>query len=130
MDLNLVWAALAGGLLGALADWLFAGIIFRERYRLHPEVWRQGNERGRIAAAQALVLVTAIAFVLLAWKTHQTDARGALKLAAMIWLIGPLPTLLANAMFIRIDRLVTVSHAVGWLAKLLLIAAATAWFVD
>ena len=103
--------------------------IFHERYQVYPEVWRQGNERGRIAAAQALCLVTAAAFVLLAWKTHQTDARGALKLAAMIWLIGPLPMLLANAMFIRIDRLVTVSHAIGWLAKLLLIATATAWFV-
>ena len=86
MDLNLVWAALAGALLGSLADWLFASVVFRERYRLHPEVWRQGNERGRLAASQALVLVTSIAFVLLAWKTHQTDGRGALKLAAMIWL--------------------------------------------
>jgi hypothetical protein len=129
MDLNLLWAVLVGALLGSLADWLFAGVIFHERYQLHPEVWRQGNERGRIAAAQALCLVTAAAFVLLAWKTHQTDARGALKLAAMIWLVAPLPMLLANAMFIRIDRLVTVSHAIGWLAKLLLIAAATAYFV-
>ena len=129
MDLNLLWAILAGALLGSLADWLFAGVIFHERYQVYPEVWRQGNERGRIAAAQALCLVTSAAFVLLAWKMHQTDARGALKLAAMVWLIGPLPMLLANAMFIRIDRLVTVSHAIGWLAKLLLIAAAAAYFV-
>jgi len=129
MDLNLLWAILAGALLGSLADWLFAGVIFHERYQVYPEVWRQGNERGRIAAAQALCLVTSAAFVLLAWKMHQTDARGALKLAAMVWLIGPLPMLLANAMFIRIDRLVTVSHAIGWLAKLLLIGAATAYFV-
>jgi intracellular septation protein A len=130
MDLNLLWAILAGAVLGSLADWLFAGVIFHERYQVYPEVWRQGNERGRIAAAQALCLVTSAAFVLLAWKTRQTDATGALKLAAMIWLVGPLPMLLANAMFIRIDRLVTVSHAVGWLAKLLLIGAVTAWFVD
>ena len=129
MDLNLLWAILAGALLGSLADWLFAGVIFHERYQVYPEVWRQGNERGRIAAAQALCLVTSAAFVLLAWKMHQTDARGARKLAAMVWLIGPLPMLLANAMFIRIDRLVTVSHAIGWLAKLLLIAAAAAYFV-
>src|SRR4051812_32373816 len=103
MDLNPLWAILSGALLGSLADWLFAGILFHERYQLHPEVWRQGNERGRIAAAQSLALVTSVGFVLLAWKTGQTDARGALKLAAMIWLIGPLPMLLANAMFIRID---------------------------
>jgi hypothetical protein len=129
MDLDLVWAALVGGLLGSLADWLFAGVLFHQRYQRFPEVWRTGGERRRIAAAQALAVVTAAGFAVLAWKLGQTDGRGALKLAAMIWLIGPLPMLLANAMFIRIDHFVIVSHAAGWLVKLLLIAGATAWFL-
>lgn len=129
MDLNLVWAALAGAVLGSLADWLFAGVFFHHRYELHPDTWRRGGEGKRIAAAQALALVSSAAFVLLANKLGQTDLRGALKLAAMIWLIGPLPLLAANAMFIRIDHLVTASHAAGWLAKLLLIGAVTAWFL-
>jgi hypothetical protein len=129
MDLNLVWAALAGAVLGSLADWLFAGVIFHGRYELHPDTWRRGSEGRRIAAAQVLALITSAAFVALAGKLGQTDLRGALKLAAMIWLIGPLPLLVANAMFIRVDPLVTASHAAGWLAKLLLIGAATAWFL-
>ena len=130
MDLNLVWATLAGAVLGSLADWLFMGVIFHGRYQVHPEVWRPGvGERGRIVVAQALALLSSAAFVALAFKLHQTDARGALKLAAMIWLIAPLPLLAANAMFIKIDHLVTASHAAGWLAKLLLFAAATAWFL-
>lgn len=129
MDLNLVWAVLAGAVLGSLADWLFAGVIFHNRYELHPDTWRRGAQGRRIAAAQALALITSAAFVLLANKLGQTDLRGALKLAAMIWLIGPLPLLAANAMFIRIDHLVTASHAAGWLAKLLLIGAVTAWFL-
>lgn len=128
-NLNLVWAALAGAVLGSLADWLFAGLIFHDRYQKHPEVWRTGNERSRIAAAQALALLTSAAFVALAWKLKQTDLPGALKLAAMIWLMVPLPLLVANALFIKIDHLVTASHAAGWLAKLLLIAAVTAWFL-
>jgi hypothetical protein len=129
MSLHLVWAILAGAVLGSLADWLFAGVLFHGRYQVHPEVWRAGNQRARIAGAQALCLVTSAAFVLLAWRLHQIDMRGALKLAAMIWLIGPLPLLVANALFIKIDHLVTASHAAGWLIKLLLIAAATAWLV-
>jgi intracellular septation protein A len=131
MDLHLLWAALIGAVLGSLADWLFAGVLFHERYNLHPEVWRPGAGavRSRIVLAQLLALVTAAAFVGLAWKLHQVDYSGALKLAAMIWLIGPLPLLLANALFIKIDPLVTASHAAGWLAKLLLIAAATAWML-
>lgn len=129
MDFNLVWATLAGAVLGSLADWLFAGVLFHNRYNLHPETWRGGAEGRRIAAAQVLALITSAAFVLLANKLGQTDLRGALKLAAMIWLIGPLPLLAANAMFIKVDHLVTASHAAGWLAKLLLIGAATAWFL-
>jgi intracellular septation protein A len=131
MDLHLIWAALIGGVLGWLADWLFAGVLFHGRYQVHPEVWRPGAgaARHRIVLAQLLALVTSAAFVLLAWKLHQTDYSGALKLAAMIWLIGPLPLLVTNGLFIKIDPLVTASHAAGWLAKLLLIAAATAWMI-
>ena len=130
MDLNLVWATLAGAILASLADWLFAGVIFHNRYQLTPDTWRPGaQERGRIILASGLALLTAGAFVALAWKLRQTDAQGALKLAAMIWLIGPLPLLLANALFIRVDHLVTATHAAGWLVKLLLIAAASAWFL-
>lgn len=130
MDLNLVWAVLAGAVLGALADRLFAGALFHARYNLHPEVWRgDASERGRIVVALGLALLTSAAFVLLARKLGQTDLRGALKLAAMIWLIGPLPLLAANAMFVKIDHFVIASHAAGWLAKLLLIGAATAWFL-
>jgi hypothetical protein len=130
MDLNLVWAALAGAILAGLADWLFAGTLFRSRYQQHPDTWRSGaQDPRRSAAAMALSLLTAGAFVALASKLGQSDPRGALKLAAMIWLIGPLPLILANAIFIRIDHLVTASHAAGWLAKLLLIGAATAYFL-
>jgi intracellular septation protein A len=131
MDLHLIWATLIGAVLGSLADWLFAGVIFHGRYQRHPEVWRPGAGavRSRIILAQALCLVTSAAFVALAWKLHQTDYSGNLKLAAMIWLIGPLPLLVANALFIKIDYLVTASHAAGWLVKLLLIAAATAWML-
>ncbi|HEX6374591.1 MAG TPA: DUF1761 family protein [Allosphingosinicella sp.] len=130
MDLDLVWAVLAGAVLGSLADWLFAGILFHDRYQVHPEVWRPGlRERKRILAAQALSLFTAGGFVALAFKLGQTDLVGALKLASMIWLIAPLPLLLANSLFIKIDARVTLSHIAGWLVKLVLIAAATAWFL-
>jgi intracellular septation protein A len=132
MNLHLIWATLIGAVLGSLADWLFAGVIFHGRYQVYPEVWRTGagSERYRIVLAQALALVTSGAFVVLAWKLHQTNYSATLKLAAMIWLIGPLPLLLANALFIKIDHLVTASHATGWLVKLLLIGAATAWMLS
>jgi len=126
----IVEAVVVGAVLGSLADWLFAGILFHDRYQTHPEIWRDGaGERGRIVAAQALALLTSAVFILLAVELARTGLAAASKLALAIWLIGPLPMLLANHMFIKIDPRVTASHAVGWLVKLLLIATATAFFV-
>jgi len=127
MDWHIFAASIVGAILGSLADWVFAGVLFHDRYQRHPEVWRTGgSETLRIGGAQVLSLLTAVAFVALAVMLGQVDFAGALKLAAMVWLIAPLPMLVTNALFIKIDPLVTASHAAGWLAKLLLIAIATA----
>jgi len=127
MDWRIFAASIAGGILGSMADWLFAGILFHERYQRHPEVWRSGtSETLKIDVSQALCLLTSFGFVLLAAMLGPLDLIRALKLAALIWLIVPLPLLVTNSMFIKIDPLVTASHAACWLAKLLLIALATA----
>lgn len=130
MHLNLLWAALAGAILGSLADWLFAGVLFHSRYLLHPEVWRTtSNDTRRVMIAQLTTLLTAGGFAILAYRLGTTHWRPAFELAGLIWLIAPLPLLIANALFIKIDWLVTASHAAGWLAKLLLCAAAVSLFL-
>lgn len=127
MDWHIFAASIVGAILGSIADWVFAGVLFHGRYQRHPEVWRTGtSETLRIGIAQVLCLVTSTAFVVLADVLGVVHLTGALKLAAMIWLIAPLPLLITNALFIKIDPIVTASHAAGWLAKLLLIAVATA----
>lgn len=127
MDWHVFAASMAGAILGSIADWAFAGVLFHGRYQRHPEVWRTGtSETLRIGAAQVLCLLTSVGFVALADMLGLVDLAGALKLAAMIWLIAPLPLLITNSLFIKIDPLVTASHALGWLAKLLLIAVAAA----
>jgi hypothetical protein len=128
--MTMIYAIVLGTLAAGFADWLFMGVLFHDRYNVFPEVWREGRgERGRIALAQAFALLTAAGFVLLASKLGQTDMPGALKLAAMIWLIGPLPLLLGNALFIKLDPLVTATHAAGWLVKLLAIGAIAGWLL-
>jgi hypothetical protein len=130
MDWHVFAASIAGAVLGSIADWVFAGVLFHGRYQRHPEVWRTGgSESLRIGGAQVLCLLTSVAFVVLATMLGEVDLRGTLELAAMIWLIAPLPLLVTNALFIKIDPLVTASHAAGWLVKLLLIAGATAALV-
>lgn len=127
MDWHVFAASIVGAVLGSLADWVFAGVLFHGRYQRHPEVWRTGgSETLRIGGAQVLCLLTSVAFVALASTLGQVSLPQTLKLAALIWLIAPLPLIVANTLFIKMDPLVTASHAVGWLVKLLLIAAATA----
>ena len=127
MDWHVFAASVAGAILGSLADWVFAGVLFHGRYQLHPEVWRTGtSETLKIGGAQILCLVTSVAFVALASMLGRVELLGTITLAAMIWLIAPLPLLITNSLFIKIDPLVTAAHAAGWLVKLLLIAIATA----
>lgn len=130
MDWHVFAGSILGAVLGSIADWVFAGVLFHDRYQRYPEVWRtSGTERLRIGGAQMLCLLTSVGFVTLASMLGTVDLSGTLKLAVMIWLIAPLPLLLTNALFIKIDPLVTASHTVGWLIKLLLIAIATAILV-
>ena len=129
ISMAVVEAIVAGAFLGSLADWLFAGILFHGRCQRRLEAWREGGERGRIIGAQAFALVTSAAFIWLASKTGQTDIRGACMLAVLVWLVGPLPLLVTNHLFVKIDAMVTASHALGWLIKLLLIAATASFFV-
>ena len=44
-----VEAVVSGAVLGSLADWLFAGILFHERYQRHPEVWRGRHDWGEVS---------------------------------------------------------------------------------
>jgi len=130
MDWHVFAASIVGAVLGSIADWVFAGVLFHARYQRHPEVWRSGgSESLRIGGAQILCLLTSLAFVALASTLGTVYLAGTLKLAAMIWLVAPLPLLVTNALFIKIDPLVTASHAAGWLVKLLLIAVATVIFI-
>jgi len=130
LSIAMAEAIILGAVLGSLADWLFAGVLFHARYQTYPEVWRTGGgERGRIILAQAFAVLTSAAFVLLAVQVGRTDPWGVAMMAVMIWLVGPLPLLITNHLFIKLDPLVTASHAAGWLVKLLLVAAATAIFL-
>lgn len=125
--LNLILAIAIGFVAASLADWLFMGVLFHDRYMVFPEVWRDArDEKRRIVIAQIFAAMTAIGFVLLASRLGQTTPRRALLLATAIWFIGPLPLLLGNHLFIKLDPKVTFAHAAGWLVKLLLISGVTA----
>ena len=127
------WARLVAVVIGAavvssLTDWFFAGDWIHRRYS-YPEVWRQGDESRAIALASPLPLVTCGVFAFVAARLGLHSVSSALKLAVAVWVIGPLPLILTDAVFMKLHRVFVVSYATGWLTKLGIVAVAVGWFL-
>ena len=130
MDLGALVAVVLGGVLVGLADWLFGGVLFHDKYMAYPEVWRpRDTNRYAIAIAQVLGFVTALAFVLIAQRFALTDFSQTFTLALLLWIMAPVPILITNAAFMKLHPLVVASNTVGWLVKLLALAFVTALFL-
>lgn len=125
-------AVLLSGIAGSLADWLFAGVLFHEKYLAYPEVWRPSlkqNDAGAIAWGMILGFLTFAAFMAACVTFNVHGYRSDLQLAVLIWIMVPLPLIITNAFFIKLHPLIVVSHSLGWLAKLVIAALAAGWLL-
>ena len=130
MTLGAIAAVILGGVLGGLADWYFAGILFHDKYLAYPEVWRpRDTNTYAIVLGQILVFISAFAFVALASWLGLTDFSQAFALALGIWVVGPLPMWISSYSFMKLHPLIVVAHTAGWLVKLLAMALVTALFL-
>jgi hypothetical protein len=124
----LIGAVIAAGVLGSLTDWLFMGVLFHSAYNTFPEIWkpsiREGNEKGAIIWASLIGLVMAAAVIALCAIVGVGDVMGGLGIALLVWIAGPLPVLVINGFFVKIDPRITFSHCLGYLVRLLIAGAA------
>ena len=125
---RLVAIAIGTGAVSSLTDWLFAGDWLHRRYT-YPEIWRKGAEGRAIALSSPLPFLTCAAFAYAAARLGLHSVPSAVKLAAAVWLIGPLPLILTNAAFMKLHRVFVASYAAGWLVKLMIVAVAVGWFL-
>jgi len=109
------------GVVTSLTDWLFAGDWLHRRWT-YKEVWR-ANEGRAIALTSPLPFLTCGVFAYLALRLGLHSLTSTLKLAGAVWLIGQLPLILTNAAFIKLHRVFVASFALGWLVKLVIVAA-------
>jgi hypothetical protein len=126
---RIVLITLGSGVVTSLTDWCFAGDWIHRRFT-YQEIWRPGVESKAIALTSPLPFLTSFVFASIAARLHATSASGAFELGVAIWLIGPLPLILTNAAWMKLHRVFVASYAAGWLVKLLIVAAAVAWFLD
>ena len=128
---NVAWgrfvlAVLAGGIVSSLTDWLFMGDWLYQRFHAYPEIWRVhgGNETKAILWASLLPFLTCSVFDAVSVRLHLHSYSATLKLAVAVWLIAPLPLIIANSLFMKIEAGIAAAHASGWLVKLLVAALA------
>ena len=104
---------------------MFAGDWLYKRFDRNPEIWRYPGGQGESKAilwSSLLPFVTCSVFVLVCEGLHLHSYRGTLKLAVAIWLIGPLPLTIVNALWLKLAPAIATSYALGWLVKLALAA--------
>jgi len=108
----------------SFSDWLFFGVIFHDRYMRTPDVWRPMPESRKIAGSMVMALIGTAAFVLLARTIGVVDFRGALVVAALVWAAASLPQTVTNTIYVKYSSELAYTHAIGWLARLLIAAVA------
>ena len=104
--------------LASLTDWLCMDLLVHRQYATAPEIWRRGEGTGRIVISQIIGTLATAATVYLC---KELPGRP-LLVAGAVWCAGPLPVGLQNLQWMRLRPAVTVSHAAGWLARLLMAA--------
>ena len=77
-----------------------------------------------IAWSAPLPFITCTFFTLPCARLNLHSYTATFKLALAVWLVGPLPLLIANALFIKLHSAIVASYSLGWLVKLVIAAVA------
>ena len=107
--------------LSSLTDWLFMGVLFHDKYLTYPEVWwpmgATGEARTNVVAS-VVNTRTVGGLMALCYDFGALSYGSALLLGFGVWIVGPPPLLVVNALYIKFHPLTVVAHSLGRLAKL------------
>ena len=108
-------------------------MLFHDRYAKTPALWRtyrdKSDEYRSIGISQAILAISSLLFIIVCSGLGLVSAKSAFLTAATLWVMIPVPLLATNAIFLPMDRLIVVSHSLGWLARLLVTAAFVSWLL-
>jgi hypothetical protein len=128
--LHIVEASAAAIILASFTDWYFFGILFHDRYHAIPGAWKKytdkKDEMTSITVSMLYQSITSIIFIGACGYLQLNALLPALVAALVVWLMVPLPLLLSYSVFLKTDKLIIVSHSLGWLARLLVSAVCAA----
>lgn len=117
----------------SFTDWLFMGVLFHDRYKAAPELWRSdaaASEPRYILISQLVAVISCAAFTGLCVLVSFTALPQALGVAVLVWLAGPVVVLAQFVLWTRLHPLIGLSHALGWLTRFLITALLVAWLLS
>ncbi len=116
--MRILWALVIANVAVSLTDWYFFGVLWHEKHKAYPEVWRRpegGPGEGRAVGLSALVgALTPTAFIVLCVLLGIVRLRQALLLGIGVWLMGPVPMWIWTYIFMKGHPLILVSGILGW----------------
>jgi hypothetical protein len=122
-----ILAIVAAGIASSLTDWFFMGDLLYKTANKHPEIWRFAGGVGEskaIAWSSPLPFLTCAVFIVLCKQLHIHSPADTFKMAFEIWLMCPLPLIVTNALFMKLQPMIVAVHSLGWLVKLSVAAIA------
>jgi hypothetical protein len=123
-------AAVVGSVIvTSFTDWLFFGVLFHDKAKAAPEIWRpldKASDHNRILISTLFGAVSCAGVAWLCVKTGALDVMPALRLALVVWIASALPLMATQVTWIRLHPLVGASYAAGWLARFAVTGVITA----
>ncbi|NIP22701.1 MAG: hypothetical protein GWN67_02030 [Phycisphaerae bacterium] len=120
--MRILLAIVIANVVVSLSDWYFFGVLWHDKYKAHPEIWRRphgGPGESKVVGLSALVgALTPTVFVLACALFNMVRPQQALLLGAAVWLMGPVPMWIWNYLFMKMHRLILLAGILGWLVRL------------
>lgn len=116
------------GTISTLTDYALTGGWMQKRFT-DAAIWRE--KHGGVAGflASLLPFFTCAVFAYAANRLAIRSVHASVKLAAVMWTIGPLPLILANAAFLKLRPAYVLSYAISWIVKLTIVAVLVGRFM-
>ena len=131
--LHVLYAFVASATFASFTDWYFFGVLFHKRYLKTPGAWKKYRDKKdeitSISISQIIMSVSSFVFIVACGHLGLVSLTASLLAAVTIWIMIPLPLLAVNAVFMNIDRMVVVSHSLGWLTRLVITALCVTWLL-
>lgn len=126
-------AVIASGVVASVTDWFFMGFLFHDKYLENREVYRNQpgqSETAKILGSALFGLVSSAAFIYLCyWTGALPILRANIRMAAVVWLVAPVPLILTNVLWMKFHPLLGVSHMLGWLARFIITGVIAFWLL-